>query len=307
MKRGRGLNVGVVGLGAMGKHHARILSLLPGVTLSVISDVDPNKANVLGEKYSDLFVKDYQSVLPAVDAVSIVTPTSTHLEIGSFFLNAGKHVLIEKPLAGNSEDAKQLVDLAKFNNLVLAVGHIERFNPAFQELRKLIRKEKIIGITAQRFSPFPERITDANVLQDMMIHDLDLLANLLPKEEIESIKAEGKKIKTKNLDKVSTTIFFANGVVAKIEADRVFGSKTRKITATTERGLYEADLLNKQVYIRELINHVPSAHATKKVDQLTAELQDFIKAIKNNSAPRVTGEDGYKAIKLMEEVEKACS
>jgi predicted dehydrogenase len=307
MTRPRGLNVGVVGLGAMGRHHARILSTLSGVRLTAISDVDLDKAYVLGDKYSNLFFDDYQKIASVVDAVSIVTPTSTHLEIGSFFLNSGKHVLIEKPLAGDSEDAKKLVDLAKFKNLILAVGHIERFNPAFQELRKLIRKEKIIGLTAQRFSPFPERITDANVLQDMMIHDLDLLTNLLPKEEIESIKAEGKKIKTKNLDKVSTTIFFENGVVAKIEADRVFGIKMRKITVTTERGLYEADLLNKQVYVRDLVTHVPSAHATKKVDQLTAELHDFIKAIKNNSAPKVSGEDGFKAIQLVEEVEKACS
>lgn len=307
MTKGRGLKLGVVGLGSMGRHHARILSTLSGITLTAISDADPEKSNVLGEKYAGCFFKDYKEIVPLVDAVSIVTPTSTHFEVGSFFLNSGKHVLIEKPLAENSEDAKKLFELAAEKKLVLSVGHIERFNPAFQELRRLIRKEKIIGINMQRFSPFPERISDANVIQDMMIHDLDLLLNLLPKNEVESIKSEGKKIKSKNLDKVSSTIFFDNGVVSKVEADRVFGVKMRKITVTTERGLYEADLLNKQVYIRELINHVPSSHVVKNADQLTLELSDFIKAIKKNLSPRVAGVDGYKAIKLAEEVEKSCS
>lgn len=307
MTKGRGLKLGVVGLGSMGRHHARILSTLSGITLTAISDSDPEKANVLGEKYASCFFKDYKEIVPLVDAVSIVTPTSTHFEVGSFFLNSGKHVLIEKPLAENSEDAKKLFKLAAEKKLILSVGHIERFNPAFQELRRLIRKEKIIGINMQRFSPFPERISDANVIQDMMIHDLDLLLNLLPKNEVESIKSEGKKVKSKSLDKVSSTIFFDNGVVSKVEADRVFGVKTRKITVTTERGLYEADLLNKQVYIRELINHVPSSHVVKNADQLTLELSDFVKAIKKNLSPRVAGVDGYRAIKLAEEVEKSCS
>ncbi len=307
MTKGRGLKLGVVGLGSMGRHHARILSTLPGITLTAISDADPEKANVLGEKYAGCFFKDYKEIIPLIDAVSIVTPTSTHFEVGSFFLNSGKHVLIEKPLAESSEDAKKLFELAAEKNLILSVGHIERFNPAFQELRRLIRKEKIIGINMQRFSPFPERISDANVIQDMMIHDLDLLLNLLPKNEVESIKSEGKKVRSKSLDKVSSTIFFDNGVVSKVEADRVFGVKMRKITVTTERGLYEADLLNKQVYIRELINHVPSSHVVKNANQLTLELSDFIKAIKKNLSPRVAGVDGYKAIKLAEEVEKSCS
>jgi predicted dehydrogenase len=307
MKKSRGLKIGVVGLGSMGRHHARILSTLPGVTLSAISDVDPDKANILGEKYHSCFTNDYKSVLEQVDAVSIVTPTSTHLEVGSFFLNAGKHVLIEKPLAENYEDAKKLYALAKSKNLVLAVGHIERFNPAFQELRRLIRKDKIIGINIKRLSPFPARISDANVIFDMMIHDLDLFINLFPKQLVETIKAEGKKIKTKKLDKVSSTIFLDNGIIAKIDADRVFGSIMRNITVTTERCMYDADLLNKKIFIRELVHHVPSSHLVKNVDQLTEELSDFVKAIKKDGQPRVTGEDGIKAIKLAEEIEKACS
>ncbi|MBU0672316.1 MAG: hypothetical protein KJ732_04725, partial [Candidatus Margulisbacteria bacterium] len=189
---------------------------------------------------------------------------------------------------------------------IAAVGLIERFNPAFQELCKLIKKEKIIGLHFNRFSPFPARISDTNVIQDMMIHDLDLLLKLLPQEEIESLKAKGEKVKTKKLDKVSATIFYQSGIIAKVESDRVFGIKTRKITVTTENGMFEADLLNRRVYLRDLQHHIPSVHHTKSFDQLSAELADFIKAIKSNSPPKVTLEDAYQAQKLSEEVEKAC-
>ncbi len=306
MRKPRGLKIGVIGVGTMGKHHARICSLLPGVTLFAIADLDEGKANEIGKQYSAEVFKDYKEMLPLIDAATIVTPTETHFEIAQQCLIAEKNILVEKPLAKNSDDARKLADFAKSKNLILAVGLIERFNPAVQELCKLVRKEKILGVHVKRFSPFPERITDANVIFDMMVHDLDLLPSLLPNDEIESLKAEGSKVKSDKFDKVSATIYFKSGTIAKVEADRVFGIKTRKITVTTERGLIEADLLNKRVYVRDLQHHIPSVHHTKKNDQLTAELTDFIKAIKNKARPKVDAEDGYKALRLAEEVERAC-
>jgi predicted dehydrogenase len=303
----RGLKIGVIGAGMMGQNHLRILSSLPGVNLVGLADPAVEKTQTLATQYGILTFPDYQSLLPLVEALVIASPTATHYQVAVDCLNAGKHLLVEKPPAKTSIEAQQLVQLANEKKLIVATGFIERFNPAYQELVKLIRKEKIIGVLAQRFSPFPERISDANVIQDMMIHDLDLLLNLFPNEAIEEIKAEGKKIKTKVLDKVSATFYYKAGFIAKVEADRTFESKVRKITVTTEKALIEADLLNKQVLLRELVHPLPSIHHTKTNDQLTVELNDFIKAIKTQSAPSVTIEAGYRALALAEEVEKVCS
>jgi virulence factor len=306
-KKNRGLKFGIVGVGAMGRHHARICASLPGVNLSAITDIDQERAQEIGKQFGAQIFKDYKNMFSDIDAISIVTPTATHFEIAKECLNANKSLLIEKPLAKTSREAFELVELAKSKNLILAVGLIERFNPAFQELVKLIRKEKIIGIHMKRFSPFPQRITDANVIQDMMVHDLDLLLNLLPGDEIEDLKAEGNKVKSEKLDKASATFYFKSGVIAKVEADRIFGIKTRKIAVTTERVLIDADLLSKRIYIRDLQHHIPSVHHAREIDQLTAELADFIKAVRKGTKPKASGEDGYRVLTLAEEVERACS
>lgn len=307
MKKGRDSKFGVIGVGNMGQHHARVISSLPGARLFGIADPDQEKAKQIGVQFGAEVFANYQDLFDQVDAIIIASPTATHFQIAKDCLEAGKNILIEKPICQNLVDAQTLVELSKSKNLVCAIGLIERFNPAFQELQKLVRKEKIIGIQANRFSPFPARITDANVIQDMMVHDLDLLLSLTPNEEIESIKARGEKVKTAKLDKVSATIYYKSGLISKVESDRVFGIKTRKITVVTDRSLIEADLLNKRVYVRDLQHHLPSIHHTKNQDQLSAELTDFVKAIKKGGQPKVTAEDGYQVLKLSEEVEQACS
>jgi predicted dehydrogenase len=307
MKKRRGLKIGVIGTGAMGQNHCRVCATLPGAVLAAVADSDAGRAAEIAAKYNVPAFSNYQEMLPLVEAVIVATPTGTHFEIASACLNAGKNILVEKPLAANSEQASALVRLAEEKKLTLATGFIERFNPAFQELCRLVRKEKVLGINIKRFSPFPQRITDASVIQDMMIHDLDLLVNLLPADEIEGMKAEGCKIKSNKLDRVSATFFFRSGVISKIDADRDFSIKTRKITVVSERGLIEADLLNKKVYIRDLVHHIPSVHHTKDADQLTLELMDFVKAIASGKKPTVDGHAGYRALKLAEEVLAACS
>ena len=307
MSTPRGLKLGVIGLGSMGKHHARIATTIPGATLVAVSDVNQEVGQAIAQQYKAEYFENFVDLLPLVDAVCLVTPTQTHFEFGKTIINAGKHLLIEKPLAKFAAEAKELVELAKEKNIILAVGHVERFNPAYQELKRLVRKEKIMGLNISRLSLFPARISDANVIQDMMIHDLDLLLDLLPNDEVESIKATGKKVKTKNLDTVEAVIYFRSGLIAKVIADRVFGSVTRKIVAITNNGMIEADLLNKQVYVRDLTNPVPSAHHVKQEDQLTAELINFVKTVKGKANILVNGEAGYQALQLAEEVEKACS
>lgn len=307
MKQKRGLKVAVIGVGSMGKHHARILAHMPGVSLTAIVDPNESAAKEVASLYNAPHFTSHPSLLTDFSVAIIATPTQTHYEVAKQLLEAGKHLLVEKPLAKTADQAKELVELAQAKGLLLTVGHIERFNPAFQELKKLIKGEKIIGITAHRASPFPARITDADVVEDVMVHDLDLILSLLPLDEVESLKAEGKKIKTKVWDKVSASIFFKSGIVAKITADRVSDDKIRKLTVTTEKGLIEADLLNKQVFVRDLQHLQPSIHHTKQNDQLTEELEAFIKSVKKGVPLKVTAEDGYKAIKLAQEVQKACS
>ncbi|MDI6731916.1 MAG: Gfo/Idh/MocA family oxidoreductase [Candidatus Margulisbacteria bacterium] len=306
MIKGRGLKIGVIGAGVMGKHHVRLCSLLPGVNLIGLADVSAETAKQAAEQYGIKFFQDYHALLPLVDALIIASPTQTHFEIGLECLKDGKHLLIEKPIAANSEQGEKLAALAKDRNKVLAVGLIERFNPAFQELQKILRHEKILGVNINRFSPFPERIGDANVIQDMMIHDLDLFLALFPHDAIEELKASGEKVKSDMLDRVSATIFLHSGIIVKVQADRVFGIKTRKIIVAAESGLIEADLLNKRIYVRNLQQIAPSLHFVNAQDQLTAEIVNFVKAIKTGSSPLVDGEAGLKATKLAEEIEKLC-
>ena len=306
MSKKRGLRYGVIGLGSMGKNHCRIISTISGAHLAAISDIDQAQGQALAQQYQTQYFPDYMQMLDQVDAVSIVTPTATHYKVATELLQANKHCLIEKPITKISDQALELVDLAKEKNVNLAVGFVERYNPAFIELKKLIRKEKIIGLEFKRFSPFPERISDASVIEDMMIHDLDLLLDLLPNNKIESIKAEGKKIKTKMLDKVSACFYLESGAIAKISADRTNEERVRKIMVTIEKGMIEADLMAKSIYFRDFQHPTPSVHATKQHDQLTEELQDFIKSIKLGIKPNCTGTDGYNAIKLAEEVQNLC-
>lgn len=300
--------IGVIGVGSMGKHHARIcFHHIPGITLAGIVDPDQERAAEISRLYHCPVFESYHDLFPEADALIIASPTETHFSIARDCLDAGKSVLVEKPLAKTSEEAHQLVGLAKAKNLTLAAGMIERFNPAYKELEKLVKNEKIHGIDIKRFSPFPERITDANVIQDMMIHDLDLLASLLPGDQIEDIKAEGKRVKSETLDQVNATFYYKSGIIAKASADRIFGIKTRKISVITEKDIIEADLLNKRVYRRDFQHHVPSIHHVKDYDQLTAEIKDFVNAVKQSAAPKVSGESAYQSLKLAEEVERACS
>jgi len=301
----RGLKIGVVGAGVMGKNHARVLASLPGIKLVGVADVDALRAEEIGKLYKTDFFSDYHDLLPLVDAVCLSTPTKTHFDLAFSFISAKKHIFIEKPFTGSSATAKELIAHAKENGVVLQVGLIEHFNPAFTKLKKLIEGEKILGVDIKRLSPFPERITDTDVVFDMMLHDLDLLLNLVP-EEISGLHAKGEKIRSKMLDRVIATFNHVNGVVARIEASRVFSTKTRKIAVTTDRSFFDADLIEKKIYIRDFSSPTPSTVPVKANDQITDEFKNFLSSIKNNSQPLVSGHSALAAIILAEEVLKAC-
>jgi len=311
-KEKRKFTAGVIGLGFMGDHHARITSSIPGVRLGGVFDQIPERADVVSTKYNTKAFQGIEPLLEEVDAVIISSPTSTHFELAMKSIAAGKHVFIEKPLSATASQGSEIVTAAKEKGIVLACGHIERFNPAFSVAEGIIKKDKPLIINMKRESPLPQRITDASVIIDMMIHDLDLairLAGIAPQE----FKAKGKRVKTKMLDQVHASIFFKNGIVANVEASRVAENKTRSLFVTCEHSSVEADLLNKTV--RQKFMPDPNAptieapkqldHPVEPADQITLELKDFFTSAKKGRDPLVSGRDALAALKLAEDIEKA--
>jgi virulence factor len=305
MIKGRGTKLGVIGAGSMGKNHARIAASLPGVNLAGIADPNFSLAQETAGQLGVRAFADYKELLPLVDAACIVTPTQTHFQVAESCLAAGKHLLVEKPFTGSSATARTLITQAERQSLIITAGLIERFNPAFQKLLKEVRGEKIIGVDIKRLSPYPERITDTDVIFDMMFHDLDLLQVLMP-DEITEIKAKGEKVRSKLIDRAVVSLTHKSGAISRVEASRVFGSKTRNITVTTEKYVLETDLLNKSIYLRDFTSPTPSTVPIKSNDQLTEELKDFVGAIKTKARPTVGPEEVLKTLLLAEEIKKLC-
>lgn len=302
MKR---LRLGLIGLGSMGQNYLRVIPTLVGATLSAVADLDKGRAESAGKSFGAKYFTDYKLLLPEVDAVLIVAPTAAHYAIAKDALSANLHVLLEKPLTGSAKLFSDLTALAGEKKLLLASGLIERFNPAFQKISRLIRGEKILGLDLKRLSPLPERITDTDVIFDMMLHDLDLLLQLT-NEPIESIKAEAAKEKTPNFDRALATVYYGNGLISHVEASRIFGSKIRNISITTERNYFEADLLNKKAYERPTLSAIPSAVTVKKANQLGLQLQNFVAAIKGKGPLVVQPQEALAALSLAERIKKLC-
>lgn len=294
----------------MGENHVRIASSLPGVHLAGIFDSDLARAEAVSIKYNTAFFPDYASMLENVDAVIIVTPTSTHFEYASKAIAAGKHVFIEKPLASNTTDGEALIGAAREKEVVLTCGHIERFNPAFTVALGLIRKDRPLIVNLKREAPLPQRITDASVVFDMMVHDLDL-ALKIASAPVEEFKAKGKRSKTKNIDIAFASILFKNGIVANVDASRVAENKARSLSVNCERSTITADLLTKRVVQKFMPDPLsPALEPPKEIeypveaaDQITLELKDFFRAIKRGGEPEVTGREALAALKLAEDIE----
>ncbi len=294
MKR---IKVGVIGCGVMGGFHLKQYANVPEVEIAGVSDIDPSRA-----PQGVRFFNDYRDLLKIADAVSITTPTSTHFDVGMAALDAGCHVLIEKPIAVTAEQGGKLVKKAKAMRKILEVGHIERFNPAYAALIDQLGKDIPAIIDIKRFSPLPARITDASCVIDMMIHDIDL-ARHLAGAEVKYVNATGKKVKTDKLDQAFAVIVFRNGTVANIEASRVHSEKVRKLITAGGKNVYEADLLNRS--LKKMSAGRSKNIKVSSFDQLNAELKDFVNAIIRKRKPSVTGEDGLSALEIASRIEQA--
>lgn len=313
------VRVGVIGVGNMGQHHARVLSLLKDVELVGISDTSLERGVDTAGKYQVRFFESYWDLLPHVDAVCIAVPTRLHFEVGMACLNAGVHVLIEKPIASNISEAEALVNAAADAHRILQVGHIERFNPAFQELSNVLKTEEVLAIEAHRMSPYSDRANDVSVVLDLMIHDIDLLLELVG-APVSRLTASGSRASDSGyLDYVTATLGFTNGIVATLTASKVTHRKIRRIVAHCKNSLTEADFLNHEILIhRQTTANCSTNYGqvlyrqdgliekvyTSNIEPLNAELEHFVGCVRGGNQPSVGGQQALKALRLASLIEQ---
>ncbi len=313
------IRIGVVGVGNMGQHHTRVLSLLKDVEVVGIADINVERGLDTASKYRVRFFADYLDLLPHVDAVCIAVPTRLHHQVGMQCLQAGIHVLIEKPIAASITEAESLVNGAAEHNCILQVGHIERFNPAFQEFSHVLKTEEILALEAHRMSPYSKRANDVSVVLDLMIHDIDLLLELADSQVVKLTASGSQGSDSGYLDYVTATLGFANGIVATLTASKVTHRKIRRISAHCKNSLTEADFLNNEILIHRqtTANYktdygqilyrqdglIEKVH-TSNIEPLHAELEHFVNCVRGGNQPSVGGEQALKALRLASLIEK---
>jgi predicted dehydrogenase len=310
------VRIGVIGAGKMGERHCRVCANLPRVELVGLSDLDPQRGRQVADWYDTGYFADRQALLSQVDAVTIAAPTQVHHSLAVECLQQGLHVMVEKPIAETSEQARQLVALAEERELVLQVGHIERFNPAYIELKHVAEDLSIVGVSMRRLSPFDTSNVDVDVIRDLMIHDLDLAVDLMGVEP-DGIVAWGRSIHTGAIDHAVTTLSFQGGPIATLFASRVTEQKVRAVEVIADGAYIEADLLNKTVLVhrRTFPQYLDNHHTTKyrqesvierihvpMSEPLMLELRHFANCVREGRPSDVSGHDGLRALELTERV-----
>jgi len=332
------VKVAVLGTGSLGQHHARIYSELHAagaVELTGIYDAHTETARTIAAKHKLPVFASVAAAAAASDALNIATPTTTHYELAKQLLAAGKHVLVEKPMTDNSAQAAELCELAQKNNLVLQVGHVERFNPVFTFLQSVATEPKFIE--CHRLSPFPARSTDIGVVLDLMIHDLDIVLAFV-KAPVTSVDAVGIPVLSKSEDIANVRLRFANGCVANLTASRVSPERMRKIRVFSgptnpcyisldyrvqEGFIYRVarDGEAETPFIKKLMaaklgigkdSAIVSEFAGKKIvrepvpitkdEPLKLELQHFVHCVEQKQTPKVSGESAKQALDLAFEI-----
>ena len=297
MKRKK-LNIGVVGIGYLGKYHLQ--KFINNKQCDTKWAVDTNLDNIDINEYNSIQKSsNYKEILNDIDAVSLVTPTKMHFKIAKFFLENKKHVLIEKPMTETVAQATKLVDLAKKNKVILQVGHLERFNPVMKRLVKEISDPLFIEV--HRLAKFNPRSTDVNVIFDLMIHDIDIVTTLM-KKKIKNVSAFGKKIITKSTDIANVRLEFFGGAVANLTASRISQKNERKIRVFEKDKYYSVDFMNSNIK-----KYIKNTKADKdlfsfkefkydKTDALKDEIKNFILSCLGKEKPLVDGKQGKAAV-----------
>ncbi|MEJ2106077.1 MAG: Gfo/Idh/MocA family oxidoreductase [Acidiferrobacteraceae bacterium] len=298
------LRVGVVGTGYLGKFHARIYRDMPGVELVAIADVDRQAAERVAEECGCEAYTDAGGLVGKVDAVSIVVPTAYHLAVSRPFLEAGVHMLLEKPIAPSYEEALELVELAEKHKVVFQVGHLERYNAGVMALAR--RATRPMFIEVHRLGPFVARATDVDVVTDLMIHDIDIVLELVG-SPIRRIEAMGVPVITQHTDIANARLEFENGAVANVTASRVSNKKFRRIRVFEPNHYFGLDYTDQKLdsaYAEptnkegEWPEIVTERIEIEPVQPLNAELEDFVRNVRTGATPLVTGRVGLEALRV---------
>ncbi len=298
------LKIALIGAGHMGNIHLQKLLAMEDVQVAAIADADKTLAGNITEKYSIPFYSDYTETLNDLNGAVIASSTETHYEIAKFFLENNIHVFIEKPITSDADDASDLVKLADIKNLILQIGHLERFNPAYK--KALFFVQNPLFIEARRTSNFTGRSSNIDVVLDLMIHDIDLVLSIA-KSDVKDVRAQGVSFVGDTLDMVNTTIEFMNGCVANLFASRIAAQRERAISIFEKnRNLY-IDLLNGKYVcnIKDKNGNIETTeHVSEKIDSVMDELSEFISSIKGGKTPSVTGKDGLNALILADRIKE---
>ncbi len=289
------LRVGVIGVGYLGRHHARIYAGLDDADLVAVADGDAARADEMAGMYHCRAFERYADLLPLCDAVSIVTPTTTHYRVAMDCLAAGKDILIEKPITENLAEAKEIVDTADRKGLILQVGHLERYNPGIVAAADMI--EQPWFIESERLSPFLGRGIDVDVTLDLMIHDIDIVIGLV-RSRLMDIRAVGACVITEKIDVAKAWLEFENGCRALITASRLAPEKKRELKVFQKDSFISIDYQNQEVkrYFKTGTEIAFDLIKPESREPLKEELSDFVRCVRERRRPKVSGAEAMDAL-----------
>lgn len=316
------LKAAVIGVGAMGRNHARVYADLGDVQFVGVADSNIELANDVAERYRVPAYASYAEMLEREkpDLVSVVVPTAMHEEVGTAVLEAGSHVLIEKPIASSLEAGKRLLNLAEKKKRKLAIGHIVRFNPAIRELRKKLAAGelgRIFQVFCRRIGPFPARIRDVGVVLDLAPHDIDVIRYLTGEEPVSVYAQTARQVHTDHEDLVFGLLQFPSGMTGALEINWLTPTKVRETLVLGERGMFRVDDLTQDLYffansetggelwstlgaIKGVSEGEMVRYPLKRYEPLKAELEAFVASVQNDTPVAVSGNDGLEALRLAE-------
>ncbi len=319
------IRVAIIGAGMMGKNHLKTYKTLSEFELVGVYDIVPEAAAAAAETFGIKAYKSLEEVAADVDAVSIVTTSVTHAEVGLFFLNKGIHCLMEKPLATTEAECQELISAAHRNNVTLLVGHIEQFNPAIEQLHKILAdNSQICSLEARRMSAASGRITDVDVAMDLMIHDAEIILSLV-KSPVVDVQASAVRTNKSpaGKDYITAMVEFANGVTAVLTASRITQSRIRTLNVTTNDNYIDLDFINQSIAVHSQgrmhgvnANDLPEnlRYGLKgsvenlfimQSQPLASELNHFANCIRGKEMPRISGEQALDALRVIWAVQNA--
>lgn len=302
------IKAGVIGVGYLGRFHAQKYAALDDVELVGVCDANRAQAETVAAECSCTAYTDYRKLLPFVDAVSIAVPTSLHHEVARHCLEAGVDVLLEKPMTVTIEEADDLIRIADEKNLLLQVGHLERFNPAVQAMQPFLTEPMFIE--SDRISVFKNRGVDVDVVLDLMIHDIDIILNIV-KSPIDHIHTVGAPVATATTDIANARLIFKNGATANVTVSRISMTNVRKMRIFQPGSYINVDFAERRVMTLQLENELSESGMPKQKidvasfsdgDALKSEIEHFVTHVRSRNQPAVTGREGRRALEVALEV-----